>query len=85
MQWKDLYQVYEIVNDATARGQKTRWALEPLGYSKEEVRDVTGSVNLHRHARPSGRPRRELSLAECRQFVRDLAERWLQQLESGNG
>jgi hypothetical protein len=82
LSWKDLYKAYEIVNNATGRGKKTRWALEPLGYSKAEVRDFTASVNLHRHARPSGRPQRELSLAECQQFVRDLTERWLRWLES---
>jgi hypothetical protein len=83
MSWDDLYKTYEIVNDATGRGKKTHWALESLGYDRTEVSNFKGTVNLRRHARPTGHPQRELTLADCQHFVRDMAERWFQQLESG--
>jgi hypothetical protein len=80
MFWDDLYKAFEIVRESSKRGRKPRWSLDQVGYSKTEVDNFTLTVNRHRHARPTGRPQWELSLAECQQFVRDLAERWFGQL-----
>jgi hypothetical protein len=70
------------VREASKRGRKPRWSLEQLGYAKTDVDNFTLTVNLHRHARPSSRPKRELTLPEAQQFFRDMAERWFRQLDS---
>lgn len=81
--WADLYKAYEIVRDASKAGRNSRFSLDQLGYSKTEVDNFSGTVNLHRHARPTGQPKRELTLAEAQAFTRDMTERWFRQLEAG--
>ncbi|MCO7192019.1 hypothetical protein [Pseudonocardia sp. McavD-2-B] len=82
MGWADLYKAFEIVRDASKVGTAPKHSLEQLGYSKTEVSNFTRSVNLHRHARPSGDPpKRELEFAEAQSFTRDLVERWFCRLD----
>lgn len=85
MSWEDLYKAYEVVRDASKQGRKPRWSLDQLGYAKTDVDNFTETANVHRHAQSSRRPKRELTLAEAQEFVRDMAERWFRQLESSDG
>lgn len=84
MDWADLYKAFEIVREASKAGAAPKYSLEQLGYSKTDVNNFTQSMNLHRHARPSGDPpKRELTLAEAQAFTRDMTERWFRRLEGG--
>ena len=84
MDWADLYKAFEIVREASKACTAPKYSLEQLGYSKTEVSNFTRSVNLHRHARPSGDPpKRELELAEAQSFTREMVERWFCRIKDG--
>jgi hypothetical protein len=78
--WEDLYKAYEIIKDD--RGDQK--AVEQLGVSGRQISHFKGSANIERHARPTGRPAKPMTLPKGRQFIRDLAERWFRSLDNSS-
>lgn len=87
LSWIELYKVFEIIRDAVGDGRR---GLIATGWTtKEQLSAFTGSADHHmvsgiheaRHARQSGGPpKKTMTPAEARQFIRDLARRWLDSL-----
>jgi hypothetical protein len=88
LDWATLWKAYEIVRDAVggkdAAVVATGWVTEDdivnFGHAANEP-SASGSAARHARRRPwNKQPTRILSIEEGRQFIRDLARRWLDSL-----
>jgi hypothetical protein len=86
LMWVELYKAYEIIRGALGNGQG---GLVAAGWtSKRDLGRFTGSANHPgasgsdaRHARQSGGPPADvMTLGEAQQYIRQLAQQWLQSL-----
>jgi hypothetical protein len=89
LNWIELYKAYEIIKHAVGGGKDGIRALAAaLDVPEVDIKRFTGSANRPdvsgpdaRHARMAGaRPRQTMTLPDGRQFIRDLAHRWLDTL-----
>jgi len=84
--WIELFKAFEIIHDAVSGGRKGNQTLvATLNIPKSEIKRFTGSANRPdvsgsdaRHARQSGEPpKQSMTLPDGRDFIRNLAGRWL--------
>ena len=86
LDWSDLYKVFEIIrhvvgDEDTIKGQRVGIP-QKINTFRESAdrREISGSDA--RHARLPGSPSgRAMSLREARDFMFDLAKKWLDSLE----